>query len=167
MKHLIMILLELALLPIGTAHAGDDKMVNLEPIDLPEMAITAELKPYALYGIGGDEGGQVGAGVALGFSYEKLIGLEAEYLWLSGDQLHFTNLNGFLRFPLTEDLEVRLLGGGGAAYAGSSSDIVVQGGIEATQGLGAFGDFVVGGRYLWVDNRDNYTLLTAGLRWEF
>lgn len=158
----------LAVLLLVLANAHAQKTVNelLPPVVPSGETIVAELEPFGFYGLS-DGQDEFGAGLSLGFAIDGLIGLEAEYLWLSQTERHAAYLNGFIEIPLNDKLTLRPFIGGGA-WALDSVEVTAQGGVEVIRSFGGV-DLTLGARYMWFDQyeADNMIAFTAGLRWTF
>lgn len=127
-------------------------------------------------GGGGHYGGQEGLddGFGAGFSgayfFTEHFGLEGSAMWLSNDNaIHAFDLSAVARLPIEELCLAPYVYGGGGIHTNSVTQGTahVGGGVDFRfDNFGCNGLFV-DARYTFAESTDDYTIVRAGVRWDF
>ena len=155
----------------ANAFAGEITIDSKNPLLPPTGAVnflkSADIDVFGMYVFGSDDFEDTyGIGGSLGWKLNNVIGLETEYWYIDGPQLHNAALNAVLQLPVGTDLAIRPFVGGGIA---ATNDVraLGQAGVDLLWSPTRNWSVLVGYRYVYRDDYSDYQGATAGFGFTF
>lgn len=158
-KYIIAIIASLAFVAT-TSHAGNAPVFQKNPIEDTLFIFDGSIDIKGYYSFG--DVNDWGYGGSLSVLAEEFVGLEAEYFFLSDERIHNAFLNGYVLYPLADNVSLKPFVGVGGWHR-NSVRLAAQGGLDLVYQLNDTFSITAGARYIYYDERDNAPAVTAGI----